>query len=390
MDSESKSDPFAPARFLRDVVEGLSRPRKAIPGKYLWDEVGSSLFDRICDTRDYYLTRHEETLLAEAAPEIAALVGADASLVEYGSGASRKVRILLDAMTTPRRYVAIDISAEYLAAATKGIAADYPLLEVVPVTADYTLPITLPAEIGDGPTLGFFPGATIGNFNDAEVVSFLQRARRTLRDGWLLIGNDPNRDEATLRRAYGEAEGLMAELHLNVLSHINRVLDADFDSAAFRHVIRVERQPDRVEAHLMAVRSDSYRIGSQTFSFAEGETIHTDTSYKMDVEAFLALAADAGWSSEHSWCDCDGLYALHLLRADLRKRNAGLSNSGRTRPSSNPRRPLNEPAAANTATSPVTRRLSPASSMHSLNAKSGSGSCRMSRGPCGTSSATAR
>ena len=314
-ESQIETLPFAQDRFRRDVVEGLSRPQKAIPGKYLWDETGSSLFDRICGTKDYYLTRSETALLIEAAPEISARVGAGAALVEYGSGASRKIRILLDAMAAPRRYVAIDISAEYLEAATRRIAADYRSLEVVPVIADYTAPIVLPEEVGTGPTLGFFPGATIGNFKDGEVISFLRRAKTTLRDGWLLIGNDPNREAETLRRAYGEADGLMAKLHLNLLSHINRVLGADFDPSGFRHEIRIERQPDRVEAHLIAVQDASYAIGDQSFAFAEGETIHTDTSYKMEAEAFLALTAQAGWRSERSWLDPEGLYALHLLKS---------------------------------------------------------------------------
>lgn len=306
---------LAQNQFMRDVIDGLSRKTKALPGKYLWDEAGSILFDRICQTQDYYLTRRETALLARAAPEVASYIGSHASLIEYGSGASRKVRILLDALAAPRRYVAIDISREYLDAAARRIAADYPSLEVLPVAADYTAPITLAPEIRHEPTLGFFPGSTIGNFDSDDVVAFLERARATLQGGWFLIGHDPNQEAATLQKAYGEAEGLMAALHLNLLSHINEALGADFDPANFRHEVRIERDPPRVEAYLTAVRPASYRIQDQVFAFAEGESIHTDTSYKMEATTFQALAARAGWRSERLWLDSDGLYALHLLRA---------------------------------------------------------------------------
>jgi dimethylhistidine N-methyltransferase len=247
--------PFADReQVLRDVLEGLSRPMKKLPGKYLWDETGSDLFDRICGTEDYYLTRRETALLEAAAGDIAGIVGAGATLVEYGSGASRKVRLLLDAMAAPHRYVAIDISDEYLAAATRRIAADYPGVDVLPVVADYTKPIVLPDTIEDGPVLGFFPGSTIGNFDEAGVVAFLERAQATIGQGWLLIGHDPNQDEASLKRAYGEADGLMGRLHLNMLAHINTRLGADFDLAAFRHTVEVRRDPPRVEAYLVATQ----------------------------------------------------------------------------------------------------------------------------------------
>ena len=307
--------PFADReQVLRDVLEGLSRPMKKLPGKYLWDETGSDLFDRICGTEDYYLTRRETALLEAAAGDIAGIVGAGATLVEYGSGASRKVRLLLDARAAPHRYVAIDISDEYLAAATRRIAADYPGVDVLPVVADYTKPIVLPDTIEDGPVLGFFPGSTIGNFDEAGVVAFLERAQATIGQGWLLIGHDPNQDEASLKRAYGEADGLMGRLHLNMLAHINTRLGADFDLAAFRHTVEVRRDPPRVEAYLVATQAATYRVGGQAVAFAEGERVHTDNAYKMNPETFRSLAERAGWEPARVWLDPQGLFALHLLK----------------------------------------------------------------------------
>lgn len=300
-------------QFMNDVVAGLFGEQKSIPGKYLWDETGSDLFDRICTTRDYYLTRCETALLEEAADEIAACVGADVSLVEYGSGASRKVRVLLDAMTKPRRYVAIDISAEYLGHAAARIAAEYPSLDVVPIVADYALPIDLRDDTGDSTVLGFFPGSTIGNFNQDGAVAFLRRARSTLDGGWFLVSHDTNRDAESLKRAYGEADGLMPAFHLHLLSHVNRVLGADFTASDFRHEVQIKADPFRVDAALVARRDTSCRLGGASFSFAEGERLHTDTSYKMDGKTFRQLAIAAGWRAHRSWTGTDGRMALHLL-----------------------------------------------------------------------------
>jgi len=214
------------SEVLRDVLSGLSRAQKALPGKYLWDETGSSLFERICHTQDYYLTRSESTLLRSRVEEIGNLVGSGVTIVEFGSGASHKVRILLDALSAPTRYIALDISREYLEAATLRIAEDYPGIEVSPVCVDYTKQITLPIQRGASPILGFFPGSTIGNFDPAGAVAFLTRARETLGPSWFLVGADPNRDEQSLLHAYSQADGLMAELHKNLLVHLNRLLSS--------------------------------------------------------------------------------------------------------------------------------------------------------------------
>lgn len=318
--SMSESSPAArlsvedQSEFLADVIEGLSRPRKALPGKYLWDAAGSLLFDRICESPDYYLTRRETALLREHAGEIAATVGRGADVVEYGSGASIKVRILLDALEEPRRYLALDISEQHLHAAAERVAGDYPGLEVVPVVADYTRPIALPAA-DEGRRLGFFPGSTIGNVAPDGVIAFLARARVSLGSSWFLVGADANGDRDSLSRAYADGEGLMAALHGNVLARINRELGADIDLEAFRHEARVLDGPLRVEAHLVAQRALDCRIGGRRFSFAAGESIHTDSSYKYRPDLFRSLAADAGWEPVACWMDADARMSLHLLRA---------------------------------------------------------------------------
>jgi dimethylhistidine N-methyltransferase len=300
---------------LRNVLDGLSRAQKTLPGKYLWDETGSYLFDRICNTQDYYLTRCEGALLRSTVDEIGSLVGSAATIIEFGSGASHKVRMLLDALTAPKRYVALDISREYLETATQRVAADYPGIEVSPVCADYTKKITLPIQRGAGPILGFFPGSTIGNFDPAGAVAFLTRARETLGPSWFLVGVDPNRDEPSLLSAYGQAEGLMAELHKNLLIHLNRLLDTAFDPGDFRHEARVQHNPFRVEAHLVAAKPLTYQVGEASIRIGAGESIHTDTSYKYDPETFQDLASQAGWEPVKCWCDEQNRFCLHLLQS---------------------------------------------------------------------------
>lgn len=299
------------AEFRDDVLAGLSRPQKSIPGKYLWDEAGSLLFDRICGTGDYYPTGRETIMLRRVAGEVAGLVGPGASLVEFGSGVSHKVPILLDALPHPRRYVAIDISGELLATATARIARDYPDIEVIPVRADYSKQLSLPLQDADA-VLGFFPGTAIGNFTPEGVAAFLARARATLGRSWFLIGADPNRDPESLARAYGS--DLMASFHGNILDRIARELGGDMTRDNFRHEARILAGPARVEAHLVAQQPAEYRIGDRAVSFAQDESIHTDISYKHEPGCFQALATQAGWQPVQCWLDEEGRYSLHLLR----------------------------------------------------------------------------
>ena len=302
--------------FLRDAIAGLSARPRTLPGKYLWDAVGSDLFDRICAHPDYYPTKHEMALLPEVAAEVADLVGSGVGVVEFGAGASRKIRVLLDALDRPRVYLALDISADYLAAAIGRLAPDYPAVTMIPVSADYSKPIRLPEGAAGDNRLGFFAGTSIGNFTPDEAGGFLARARDTLGPSRFLVGADPTRDPARLRRAYGGCDGLMPALHLNLLARMNRELGADFEVANFRHEARVVDDPFRVEAHLVALRPAIYRVGGREIRFEPGESIRTDTSHKYAPDAFRALAGSSGWRPERLWLDQDGAFSLHLLCSD--------------------------------------------------------------------------
>ncbi|MBD8907334.1 L-histidine N(alpha)-methyltransferase [Methylorubrum zatmanii] len=305
----------ARAEFLADALAGLSGHPKTLPGKYLWDETGSDLFDRICAHPDYYPTKREMALLPGVASEVAPLVGSGVSVVEFGSGASRKIRTLLDALDAPAAYVALDISKAYLESAIERLAAHYPGVTMTPVTADYSKPVRLPPGVASPPILGFFPGTSIGNFTPDQAGGFLGRARETLGPSHFLVGADPTRDAARLRRAYGESGGLMAALHLNLFERLNRELGADFDRDNFRHEARLAEDPFRVEAHLVAIRPASYRLGDRTITVAAGESIRTDTSHKYPPDVFRTLAAAQGWEPVRQWIDEDSGFSLHLFRA---------------------------------------------------------------------------
>lgn len=300
--------------FLEDVLAGLSAEPKCLPGKYLWDESGSILFDHICDHPDYYPTWREMALLPGVAAEVACLVGSGATIVEYGSGASRKIRTLLDALDRPARYVAIDISREFLEKSVRQLATYYQQIAMHAVCADFSQPIRLPIDC-DGPVLGFFPGTSIGNLMPNEAQALMKRARETLGPGsFFLVGVDPTQDEATIRRAYGDSGGLMPALHLNVLRRLCRELDAEIEEDAFRHEARILRNPFRTEPYLVASRANTWRLAGRSFAFESGDSVRTDVSHKYTPEVFRALVMRSGWTPERLWLDPDHTFSLHLLR----------------------------------------------------------------------------
>lgn len=309
---------LAPAResFLDAVLDGLSRPQKAIPPKYFYDAKGALLFERICALPEYYPTRTEIAILAQYAPAMAAVVGPRAQLVEYGSGSDRKIRLLLDAFEDPVAYMPVDISGEHLHRSADGLARDFPKIEVTAVVADFTRPFPLPApRRRPRAVLGLFMGSSIGNFTPGEARTFLAGAARLLRGGHLLIGVDLKKETARLHAAYNDAAGVTAEFNLNLLDHINGAVGADFDRTAFAHRAFYDSGKGRIEMHLVSLAAQTVHIAGRAFAFAEGETIHTENSYKYGVEEFQALARRAGWTPEQVWTDAANLFSVHLMRA---------------------------------------------------------------------------
>jgi dimethylhistidine N-methyltransferase len=302
--------------FAKDVLSGLAQPQKSVPPKYFYDAEGSRLFEAITELAEYYPTRTEIALLRRTAGEIAALIPPGAALVEFGSGASTKTRILLDAAPQVGVYVPIDISKAALDEAAAAIRRDYPKLPVAPLTDDFTNALNLPASVRGRPVTGFFPGSTIGNFTPVEAHAFLASARHLLGDGAsFLVGIDLVKPEATLVAAYDDALGVTAAFNKNLLARINRELGGDFDLDGFVHRAVWNPAESRMEMHLESVRAQQVSVAGHRFHFGAGETLHTENSYKFKIESFAALAKAAGWTLERTWSSEQPAFAVVLLRA---------------------------------------------------------------------------
>ena len=304
------------AGFRRDVEAGLAASPKRLGSKYFYDEIGSKLFEDICELKEYYPTRVETALLASVAPEIAAVIPEGAVLVEFGSGASTKTELLLRAAPQIGAYAPLDISIDALDDAVDRIRAGHPSLEVTPIVGDFTQPLTLPASLQDRPLTGFFPGSTIGNFTPAEAGGFLARARELLgAASRFVVGVDVVKDEAVLVAAYDDAAGVTADFNMNLMVRINRELQGDFDLDSFHHRAVWNAAESRMEMHLVSDRDQTVRVGDKRFAFLAGETIHTENSCKYKPEAFEALAVAAGWRVEARWIAPPPAFAIFLLAA---------------------------------------------------------------------------
>lgn len=294
-----RPDDIETARFRRDLVDGLSRTPKTASPKWFYDAEGSRLFEEITRLPEYYPTRQEADLLRRVAPDWAKRFGADATLVEFGSGASEKTRIVLDAAPDLATYAPIDISADALDAAAARIAEAYRKLKVTPLVGDFLHLGALPAGTGKGRKVGFFPGSTIGNLEPDEAVAFLRTARSLLGDDALfLLGVDLVKAPDVLIAAYDDAGGVTAAFNRNLLVRANRELGADFDVDAFAH--RAVWNPDdsRIEMHLEAMRDVTVSVGGRRFVIRKGESIHTENSRKFTEQSVRDMAGAAGWSVE--------------------------------------------------------------------------------------------
>jgi dimethylhistidine N-methyltransferase len=302
--------------FLAEVLKGLADEPKHLPSKFFYDEQGSKLFGRICGLPEYYLTRTETGLLRASAPEIAALVGPHCQLVELGAGSSEKARIVLDALERPAAFVAVDISCDFLVEAMAALAADLPHLAVHAVCADFTKPFPVPAVegLGDPKRVVFFPGSTLGNFTPDRAVRFLATAAEVAGPGGaMLIGIDLKKDARILDAAYNDAQGVTAAFNMNLLVRVNRELGGTFALDAFRHHAFYNAAEGRIEMHLVSLKDQVVRVAGTEFRFREGETIHTENSYKYSIPGFQDMARAAGFVPVQVWTDENDLFSIHYL-----------------------------------------------------------------------------
>ena len=304
----------AATEFATDVVAGLTTTPKRLSPKYFYDSTGSALFERITELPEYYPTRREIGILNEHPGDIAGLIPPSAALIEFGSGSSTKTRILLSAAKTLAAYVPVDISAQFLHQQMAGLRREYPKVAMLPVAADFTKPFDLPDAAQTKQRVGFFPGSTIGNFEPHEAAAFLRHAGRILGPGAaFIVGVDLVKDTQVLKKAYNDSQGVTAKFNLNLLTRINRELDAKFNPACFEHHAFFNRDRSRIEMHLASLKRQRIKVCGECIEFRAGETIHTENSYKYSIDSFRALARGAGWAPTAVWTDADNYFSVHVL-----------------------------------------------------------------------------
>jgi len=301
--------------FLEDVLTGLLRPSKELPCKYLYDRRGSELFDRICETEDYYPTRCELSIMQSSLSAISSCVGENASVVEYGAGSGMKTRLLINALSSPASFVPVDISEEYLADTARSLAREFPRLRIVPVCGDFTHPLELPIpDLGSGRRVIYFPGSTIGNFSPGQAETFLsETAAFCGRGGGLIVGVDLKKDRETLEAAYNDAEGVTAQFDLNILARINRELDGHFELGNFYHQACYNDREGCIEMHLVSRKRQHVRIQQFEVGLEAGESILTERSYKYTLAGFEELAAGAGFTRRALWTDSRGFFSVQYF-----------------------------------------------------------------------------
>lgn len=303
--------------FRADVLQGLSEEQKAIPARWLYDDAGSELFEKITQLPEYYPTRAETEILKAQGHEFADLIGADRAVVEFGSGSSVKTPLLLHAIN-PAAYVPLDIAGDFLRASSAELAAKFPGLPVYPVEADFMRRVELPDEVSNLPKLGFFPGSTIGNLVARTAVDLLRTMRQTLRqESKLLIGMDLIKDPAVLIAAYDDAAGVTAEFNYNLVRRINRELGGDIALDALRHEARWNDEFARIEMHLVATRDLTFSVSGKPFTMREGQSIHTENSHKFCRRTSNTLLLAGGWTPVKRWTDSEGRFSLVLADATI-------------------------------------------------------------------------
>lgn len=309
---------FSPqsSEILEEVMRGLNREKKELPPKLLYDKKGSDIFDEICDLPEYYPTRAEKEILTGSAFEIADLIGSDAFIIEPGAGVGEKIRLLLPYFENPAGYVPIEISKETLIDMTSEIASIFPEVKLYPVCADFTQEFSLEELqlVKTSKKVIFFPGSTIGNFNPKEAEGFLRNMANLVGSGGgLLIGVDMKKDFEILNRAYDDSQGVTAAFNLNLLSRLNSEIKTDFNAGGFRHRAFYNPKHGRVEMHLESLLNQSVQISGNKVSFKQGETIHTESSYKYSVDEFTELSERAGWKPVHNWQDSSHLFSVYYF-----------------------------------------------------------------------------
>ncbi len=303
-----------PAALRAELLAGLTAVHASVSPKFLYDALGSRLFEAICELPEYYPTRTEAAIFAGAAAGIAAAVGTVGTLVDLGAGNCAKASRLFGTLQ-PRRYLAVDISVDFLRDALVALQRAHPGLDMAGLGLDFSQSLALPVDSIVGRPVFFYPGSSIGNFHPPQALRFLREVHAHAQGGGLLIGVDLVKPAGLLEPAYDDALGVTAAFNLNLLRHLNRLLDADSDPRQWRHVACFDAAVSRVEMHLEARTDLRVAWSGGERRFAAGERIHTESSYKYTLQGFSALLANAGFHSVQHWTDERGWFAVYWAEA---------------------------------------------------------------------------
>lgn len=299
-----------------EIINGLKREQKRIDPKYFYDTRGSELFEKITELPEYYPTRTERQILERDAKAMSELCGQNCVLIEPGSGSSEKVRLLLDSLK-PAAYVPMDISADFLKQSAIQLAEEYPWLKIHAVCSDFSNQKKDPEWLPVGKRIIFYPGSTLGNMQPADATDFLRNLGHWLdRDGGVLIGIDMHKSSRILEAAYNDEQGVTALFNLNILSNINAIVGTTFDADHFSHQSFYNEEKYRIEMHLVSKVDQVVELGDTTLNFVQGETIHTENSYKYTPESFQKIVQSAGFAIRSSWTDEEQLFSVHYLELD--------------------------------------------------------------------------
>ena len=293
----------------RELSAGLNAAHAYTSPKFLYDALGSLLFEAITLLPEYYPTRTEADILSVNARAIAQAIGAVDTLVDLGAGNCAKALRLIPSLQ-PQRYVGVDISVDFLEKGLAEVQHQHPQMGVTGLGLDFSSALSMPADIVQGRPVFFYPGSSIGNFTPEQAAVFLASVQGQAREGGLLIGVDLIKDTAWLEPAYDDALGVTAAFNLNLLRHLNRLIDSNFDPRDWRHVAYFNRSASRIEMHLEARRALVVRWPQGERKFEAGERLHTENSYKYSIEGFAALLQSSGFARNRCWVDARGWFAV--------------------------------------------------------------------------------
>ena len=317
--SEPRSPRFIQGRIADGGPEAaraaLLAPRPSIAPKYFYDRLGSKLFEAITELPEYYPTRTEAAIFAAHGAEMASGVGAGSTMIDLGAGNCAKA-VGLFARFEPKRYVAVDVSVEFLRDALRQVQREHPQLDVVGLGQDFSASLDIPCDLlADSAPLFFYPGSSIGNFSRDEALAFLRRIHERAAAGGLLIGVDLVKPRPVLEAAYDDALGVTAAFNRNALCHLNAAIGSDFEPRQWKHVAFFNEAESRIEMHLEARAALRVSWPSGERRFAAGDRIHTENSCKYTVEGFASLLRDAGFRSQQAWTDEKGWFAVFRASA---------------------------------------------------------------------------